>query len=74
VAEAYLKFLYSPLAQDIIAANHYRARNAQTIAKFQANFPKLPLASIDTDFGGWRKAQADFFDDGALFDQVYKPT
>ncbi len=72
VAQAYLNFLYSPLAQDIIAANHYRARNAQTIAKFQANFPKLPLASIDTDFGGWRKAQAAFFDDGGLFDQVYK--
>jgi sulfate transport system substrate-binding protein len=74
VAEAYLNFLYSPLAQDIIAQNHYRARNAQTIARFQANFPKLPLASIDADFGGWRKAQADFFADGGLFDQVYKPS
>jgi sulfate transport system substrate-binding protein len=73
VATGYLNFLYSPLAQDIIAQNHYRARNEQTIARFQANFPKLPLASIDADFGGWRKAQADFFDDGALFDQVYKP-
>ena len=74
VAEAYLKFLYSPLAQDIIAQNHYRARNQQTIARFQANFPKLGLASVDADFGGWRKAQATFFADGGLFDQVYKPS
>ena len=73
VAEAYLKFLYSPLAQDIIAQNHYRARNGQVIAKYQANFAKIPLASIDRDFGGWRKAQGAFFADGGLFDQIYKP-
>jgi len=74
VSEAYLNFLYSPLAQDIIAQNHYRARNGQTIAKYEANFPKLQLTSVDADFGGWRKAQATFFADGGLFDQIYKPS
>jgi sulfate transport system substrate-binding protein len=73
VAEAYLNFLYSPLAQDIIAQNHYRPRNAQSLAKYGAGFPKIQMANIDKDFGGWRKAQADFFADGALFDQIYKP-
>jgi sulfate transport system substrate-binding protein len=73
VAEAYLNFLYTPQAQDIIAENHYRPRNAQSLAKYGAGFPKLPLADIDADFGGWRKAQATFFADGGLFDQIYKP-
>ena len=73
VAEGYLNFLYSPLAQDLIAQNHYRPRNAQSLAKYGGGFPKLPLADIDTDFGGWRKAQATFFADGGLFDQIYKP-
>ncbi len=73
VAEAYLNFLYTPQAQDIIAQNHYRPRNAQALAKYGAGFPKLPLADIDADFGGWRKAQQAFFADGGLFDQIYKP-
>ncbi len=73
VAEAYLKFLYTPQAQDIIAQNFYRPRNAAIAAKYAANFPKLPLVTIDGQFGGWRKAQATFFADNGVFDQIYKP-
>jgi sulfate transport system substrate-binding protein len=73
VAEGYLNFLYSPLAQDLIGRNHYRPRNPQAAAKYAAKFPKIPLVTIDGDFGGWRKAQAKFFADGGVFDQIYKP-
>jgi len=73
VASGYLNFLYSGLAQDIIGQNHYRPRNPQALAKFGAKFPKIPLATIDRDFGGWRKAQAAFFADSAVFDQIYAP-
>jgi sulfate transport system substrate-binding protein len=73
VAQGYLQFLYSPLAQDLIGQNHYRPRNPVAAAKFTAKFPKIQMATIDGDFGGWRKAQAAYFADGALFDQVYKP-
>lgn len=72
-AEGYLNFLYSPLAQDLIGQNHYRPRNAAAAAKYASKFPKIPLATIDADFGGWRKAQATFFADGGVFDQIYKP-
>ncbi len=72
VAEGYLNFLYSPLGQDIIGQNHYRPRNPAAAAKYAAKFPKLPLASI-SEFGGWRKAQAQFFADDGVFDQIYKP-
>ncbi len=73
VAEGYLRFLYSSWAQDIIGENHYRPRNPASIAKFTAKFPKIPLVTIDGQFGGWRKAQATYFADGGVFDQIYAP-
>jgi sulfate transport system substrate-binding protein len=72
VAEGYLNFLYSPLAQDIIGKNFYRPRNAQAAAKYAAQFPTLKLCTI-ADFGGWTKAQATHFADGGTFDQIYHP-
>ncbi|HEY2750131.1 MAG TPA: sulfate ABC transporter substrate-binding protein [Phenylobacterium sp.] len=74
VATGYLNFLYSPLAQEIIARHHYRPRNAQAAAKFAANLKQIPMVTIDQAFGGWKKASAVHFADGGLFDQIYKPT
>ena len=74
LAEGYLNFLYSPLAQDIIGKNFYRPRNAAVAAKYAANFKQLPLVTIDDTFGGWKKAQAVHFADGGVFDKIYKPT
>jgi sulfate/thiosulfate-binding protein len=71
VAEGYLRFLYSPLAQDIIGKHHFRPREAKAAAKYQ--FKQLPLVTIDNTFGGWTKAQAKHFADGGVFDQIYKP-
>ena len=72
VAENYLKFLYTPQAQEIIAKNYYRPRNAQVAAKYTGRFPNLRLFTIDRNFGGWRQAQANHFNDGALFDQIFE--
>jgi sulfate/thiosulfate-binding protein len=71
-AEAYLKFLYSPQAQDLIGKNFYRPRNADAAAKYASRFPKIPMVTIAA-FGGWTKAQATHFADGGVFDQIYKP-
>jgi len=71
-AEAYLKFLYTPRAQDIIARNYFRPRNAQVAAKYKAQFPNMKLFTIDRNFGGWAKVQALHFNDGGLFDQEYE--
>jgi sulfate/thiosulfate-binding protein len=73
VAEGYLNFLYSPIAQDLIGKNNYRPRNAAAAAKYASKFPKIPLVTIDGQFGGWAKAQARHFADGGVFDQIYKP-
>src|SRR5471032_1258097 len=72
-AEAFLKFLYSPAAQEIEARDFYRPRNADILAKYKGQFPTIPLATIDGDFGGWAKAQATHFGDGGVFDQIYQP-
>ena len=70
-AEAYLKFLYTPEAQEIIAHNYYRPRNPQVAAKYKSRFPNVQLLTINT-FGGWEKAQRGHFNDGALFDQIFE--
>ena len=73
IAEGYLNFLYSPLAQELVAKNYYRPRNAEVAAKYAARFKKIPLVTIDDTFGGWKKAQATHFADGGVFDRIYQP-
>ncbi len=70
VAEAYLKFLYTPEGQDIVAKNFYRPRNAEVAARYADKFPKLDLVTI-ADFGGWPATQKKHFGDGGVFDQIY---
>ena len=70
VAEAYLRYLYTPEAQTAIAHNFYRPRDAAIAQQFKSQFPDIPMVTIDKDFGGWAKAQKTFFDDGGVFDRV----
>jgi len=73
LAEEYLNYLYSPEAQRIIAKNFYRPRDESAAAAATVKLAKVELVTIDDVFGGWRKAQADHFADGGVFDQIYKP-
>ena len=69
VAEAYLHFLYTPAAQEIIAGNHYRPLDPTVAAHHSGEFPRIELVTIER-FGGWSKAQPQFFGDGGVFDQI----
>lgn len=71
VAEAYLNFLYSEEAQDLIGKNFYRPVSAKAQAKYAKQMPKLNLFTIDQAFGGWDRASKEHFADGAVFDQIY---
>ncbi|WHY92827.1 sulfate ABC transporter substrate-binding protein [Neobacillus cucumis] len=73
VAKAYLDYLYSDEGQEIAAKNYYRPRSQKVAEKSAAQFPKINLFTIDDQFGGWKKAQKTYFDDGGVFDQIYKP-
>ncbi|MEW6204746.1 MAG: sulfate ABC transporter substrate-binding protein [Pseudomonadota bacterium] len=74
VAQAYLDYLYSPVGQQIAAANYYRPNKPELVAnKADLNrFPKVKLFTIDEVFGGWQKAQKAHFEDGGVFDQIFK--
>jgi len=69
-AEAFVKFLYTHDAQEIVAKDYYRPRDPVVANESQAEFPKVELLTID-DFGGWRKAQATHFNDHGVFDSIY---
>jgi sulfate/thiosulfate transport system substrate-binding protein len=73
VAQAYLEYLYTPAGQELAAKNFYRPRLAAVAAKYESQFPKVALITIDDVFGGWKKAQTTHFADGGLFDQIYQP-
>jgi len=74
LAEGYLNFLYSPIAQDIVGKHHFRPREAKAAAKYAASFRAIPMVTVDGAFGGWKKAQATHFADGGVFDRIYRPS
>jgi len=71
VATAYLQYLYSPQGQEIAAQNHYRPVDPKVAAKYDKQFAKVSLFTIEAVFGGWAKAQKTHFADGGVFDQIY---
>jgi sulfate transport system substrate-binding protein len=69
-AEAYLKFLYTEAAQEVIARHHYRPTNEKVKARTKARFGDLdlfPVSLVDPD---WDAIQRRFFAEGAVFDQA----
>ncbi|HEV7817007.1 MAG TPA: sulfate ABC transporter substrate-binding protein [Janthinobacterium sp.] len=73
VAEAYLNYLYTDLAQDLIAKNYYRPATEKAAKKYAAQFPPIQLFTIEQVAGGWTAAQKNHFADGGIFDQIYQP-
>jgi sulfate transport system substrate-binding protein len=73
VAEAYLKFLWTPAGQEIIAKHHYRPIDADVLAKHAADFPPMKLLPITRLAKDWTDAQAKFFADGGVFDSLSNP-
>lgn len=71
IAEEYLKYLYSDEGQEIAAENFYRPRNEEILNKYKDKFASLELFTIE-EFGGWEEAQKKHFDDGGIFDEIYK--
>ncbi len=70
LATAYLEYLYSPEAQEVIAQNFFRPRDAGVAAKYASQFPKVNLITV-ANFGGWAKAQPEFFGNGGYLDQAF---
>lgn len=71
VAQAYLEYLYTEEGQEIAAKNYYRPTLESVAKKYEKQFPKVNLVTIDGTFGGWQKAQKTHFADGGVFDEIY---
>src|SRR5437588_109985 len=72
VAEAYLRFVYTDEAQEVLARHHYRPSSEAVFKKYADRFPKLDLFAIDVIARDWNHAQERFFAEGGVFDQVQK--
>ena len=71
-AKAYLKYLYSDEAQELIAENYYRPVDQTILKKHVDTFNlKVKLTTIK-DFGGWDAVQKKHFADGGVFDEIYE--
>jgi len=71
VAEAYLRQLYSPQAQELIARNYYRPRDPAVLARHASTFKAIPKLVTIADLGGWTRVQGLHFADGGVFDRIY---
>ncbi|MDZ4396643.1 sulfate ABC transporter substrate-binding protein [Hydrogenophaga sp.] len=71
VAQAYLEYLYTEEAQDIIGKHFHRPTSTKAQAKYAKRLPKLNLFKIEDAFGGWEQAAKVHFSDGGTFDQIY---
>jgi sulfate transport system substrate-binding protein len=72
VAEAFVKFLYTPEAQQEFANLGFRPvdeKVAQT-KEVADKYPKVKTLGSVQDYGGWDEVQKKFFADGAVFDQI----
>lgn len=74
LAQAYLEFFYAPEGQRLAAKHFYRPCQPEHADRADLQrFPEVSLFTVDQVFGGWQKAQARHFNDGGVFDQIYRP-
>jgi sulfate/thiosulfate transport system substrate-binding protein len=72
VVEAFVKFLYTPAAQQEFAKAGFRPVN-ETVsqdAAIASQFPPVKNLFTVGDLGGWNKVQTQFFESGGVFDRI----
>ncbi len=71
IADAYLNYLYTPEAQEIIAAHFNRPIDKDVAAKHAKDFAPVRLLTVEDVFGGWKKVNEEHLANGAILDQLY---
>ncbi|MFO0809255.1 MAG: sulfate ABC transporter substrate-binding protein [Gemmataceae bacterium] len=71
-AEAYLRFLWTEPAQEIIARHHHRPVNASVAERYRPQLPAMELFPITAVAKSWADAQKRFFAEGGEFDKLYQ--
>lgn len=72
LAQAYLDFLYTQQGQELAAKHAFRPRDQAVLERHRNKFKNQELSTI-ADLGGWQLVQKKHFDDGGVFDQIYRP-
>ena len=70
IAEEYLKFLFDPQAQEVVAKRHYRPYLPEVMEKYKDQFPETTLFTLDDVFGGWANVQKTHFDPDGYFEKM----
>ncbi|ATQ41192.1 thiosulfate ABC transporter substrate-binding protein CysP [Caulobacter mirabilis] len=71
LAEGYLKFLYTPPAQTILARHYYRVSDRSVSAKYRQQFKPTRILTVEQVLGGWEKVGKDHLASGGILDQVF---
>jgi sulfate transport system substrate-binding protein len=71
VAEAYLRFLYTEQAQEIMAHYYYRPTNEVVKRRTADRFPPIALFPSRDLAPSWDALNKRFFAEGGVFDQIY---
>ncbi|MCX8956720.1 sulfate ABC transporter substrate-binding protein [Erwinia psidii] len=69
-AKAYLNYLYSLPAQQIITRFYYRVNNHQLMAEQKDRFPAVTLFRVEDMFGGWEQVMKTQFASGGELDKL----
>jgi sulfate transport system substrate-binding protein len=69
LAEAYLRFLFTPQGQELAARHHYRAIDPAVAAAHRADFPAERTYDV-ASLGGWTAVHNKHFADGGVFDRI----
>jgi sulfate transport system substrate-binding protein len=70
VARAYLQFLFSEPAQEVMARHFFRPSDPQVRQRHAARFPEVRTFTVEEVFGGWAAVQRTHFADGGELDQI----
>lgn len=73
LARAYLLYLFSDDAQEIIARDGYRPYKPEILKKYAALLPPMNLFPVTSIARDWEDAQQKFFADNGIIDTVYTP-
>lgn len=69
-AKAYLNYLYTPEAQNIITRFNYRVNDKQVMEANKSKFPSTQLFTVESQFGNWNNVMNNHFSTGGEFDQL----
>jgi sulfate transport system substrate-binding protein len=69
-AEAFVEFLFTPEAQQILAQHGLRSLDPSVAQATAGQYPPIEDLFTIAEFGGWKEVAAKFFSEGGLYTQA----